>query len=231
LSTRVSMKVQIPASYPQDAPIVIGGDVRVQDAHTKWQSRAYTMIALQTILDDLFYEFSKQENEEADVNTASNSKPNNDGKAGSQDQERSPKRTQKRAVQPKVKKSESENETEGDTTKKSRMRTVEEVAHRFIWEARVDRTKVKVGYEDRFRGVLEKPFDEFGFDVDVVDSDERVPLHRVVYFRYADRIVWDRRTRTDLVFGSTCEPGARRTTLSDLVALVEGERGRDDVPS
>uniref|UniRef100_A0A8C6SX20 MJ1316 RNA cyclic group end recognition domain-containing protein n=1 Tax=Neogobius melanostomus TaxID=47308 RepID=A0A8C6SX20_9GOBI len=58
-----------------------------------------------------------------------------------------------------------------------------------------------------FPGVLERPFCEFNWETNPCDCDYTtelaLPRHRIQYFTYRGQRVWDRHSRTDLVFGST----------------------------
>ncbi|XP_029694550.1 leukocyte receptor cluster member 9 isoform X2 [Takifugu rubripes] len=91
--------------------------------------------------------------------------------------------------------------------KKPRMRTADDVISRILWDSAVDSSKFVVGYVDRFLGVLERPFDDFTWDINPSDCDYSaelaLPRHRIQYFIYRGHRVWDRHTRTDRVFGST----------------------------
>ena len=53
-----------------------------------------------------------------------------------------------------------------------------------------------IGFLDRFTGIQEKSFEEFEWG--------EVAFHRIYYFKFRGKVVWDRRgdTRLDLVFGS-----------------------------
>lgn len=85
------------------------------------------------------------------------------------------------------------------------MKTAEDVISRIQWDERLPERHFIVGYLDRFTGVIEKPFSDFCWD-DYVTVDDinvlAVPRHRIQYFKYKSVIVWDKRNRTDLVFGS-----------------------------
>ena len=58
-----------------------------------------------------------------------------------------------------------------------------------------------VGYEDRFAGAMERALDAWKTEQ---TDEEFIPQHRILYFkRRSDAtVVWERRTRTDLLFGS-----------------------------
>jgi len=80
------------------------------------------------------------------------------------------------------------------------MRKTEEVYHRIKWDEKYNKDECVIGYEDRFVGIMDSPFDRFDKDL---SSDTFVPWHRVQYFKVKGEIVWDRRTRVDLIFGAT----------------------------
>ncbi|WP_433206634.1 RNA repair domain-containing protein [Dactylosporangium sp. CS-047395] len=83
------------------------------------------------------------------------------------------------------------------------MRPVQDVVSRIRYDASLDATRFRVGYEDRGAGIRETPLLAF-----VGGGD--VPWHRVRYVKAGTTTVWDRTARVDLVFG----PGA-----ADLAAL------------
>jgi poly(A) polymerase Pap1/endonuclease/exonuclease/phosphatase family metal-dependent hydrolase/uncharacterized protein (UPF0248 family) len=58
-----------------------------------------------------------------------------------------------------------------------------------------------VGYEDRFAGAMERALDAWKTEQ---TDEEFIPQHRILYFkRKSDAtVVWERRTRIDLLFGS-----------------------------
>lgn len=82
-----------------------------------------------------------------------------------------------------------------------RFRTAQEVLNRVRWDPGLDSADFVVGYEDRFAGAMEKDLDAWRSEQ---TDDEFIPQHRVLYFRRrTDGVrVWERRTRTDLLFGS-----------------------------
>ena len=63
--------------------------------------------------------------------------------------------------------------------------TSREVYNRILWDPRIDQSHICVGYLDRFRGVVEIPFLDQKLTRDV-------PWHRVVHYRYQERVVWNR---------------------------------------
>eukprot|EP00041_Stephanoeca_diplocostata_P014626 m.272103 g.272103 ORF g.272103 m.272103 type:complete len:949 (+) comp19746_c0_seq54:206-3052(+) len=100
--------------------------------------------------------------------------------------------------------------------KKPRMRTAREVVNRILTDANLHPGDFFVGYDDRFKGAIEKDFESFNWSsytsVDP-DADNAVPEHRILYFKYHARTVWDKATRKDDMFGST---GGKKIT--DIIA-------------
>jgi poly(A) polymerase len=86
------------------------------------------------------------------------------------------------------------------------MHTSREAYDRIRWDPRLDPTRFVIGYESRLPEPREVSFNAF-----VPDGD--VPWHRVLYFREGDTIVWDRRTRVDILFdASPAHAAAVRST-------------------
>jgi uncharacterized protein (UPF0248 family) len=76
-----------------------------------------------------------------------------------------------------------------------------DVMNRLRWDEKLDSTEYIVGYEDRFAGAMEKTLDSWKSEQ---TDEEFIPQHRILYFkRKSDGVVvWERSTRTDLIFGS-----------------------------
>ncbi|XP_074163470.1 leukocyte receptor cluster member 9 [Sminthopsis crassicaudata] len=113
--------------------------------------------------------------------------------------------------------------------KKPSMKTAQAVIDRIRWDPHLDPADFSVGYLDRFRGVQEEPFPAFCWDEDLAALGPgvlAVPQHRIRYFRHRGRLVWDRASRTDLVFGSAA---GRGTTILDGLATA-GEGGGPGAP-
>uniref|UniRef100_A0A8B9Y3B4 Leukocyte receptor cluster member 9 n=1 Tax=Bos mutus grunniens TaxID=30521 RepID=A0A8B9Y3B4_BOSMU len=103
--------------------------------------------------------------------------------------------------------------------KKPPLRTAEAVIQRIRWDPRLNPADFSVGYVDRFLGVREEPFLSFCWDeplAALAPGVLAVPQHRVRYFRFRGRLVWDRASRTDLVFGSGLAAGRGPTILDAL---------------
>lgn len=118
--------------------------------------------------------------------------------------------------QRKVKKTKSEKASnEDDSTKKTSMKTSEDVIKRIMWDSNLEADSFKVGYLDRFVGLVEQNFSTFCWE-DLASVDYTVlaiPKHRIQYFKYKDLIVWDKTKRMDNVFGST----GSNTTITDVI--------------
>jgi uncharacterized protein (UPF0248 family) len=82
-----------------------------------------------------------------------------------------------------------------------RLRTSADVYNRLMWDPQVDRADFAIGYEDRFEGVKEMALTGWKREV---EDEAFIPFHRVVHFRRLSDgvLVWDRRKRVDLLFGS-----------------------------
>ncbi|XP_006868370.1 PREDICTED: leukocyte receptor cluster member 9 [Chrysochloris asiatica] len=103
--------------------------------------------------------------------------------------------------------------------KKPPLRTAGAVIQRIRWDPRLDPADFSVGYADRFLGVREEPFTAFCWDAPLAALGPGVlaiPEHRVRYFRFRGRLVWDRASRTDRVFGSGQATGRGPTILEAL---------------
>ncbi|KAK6497144.1 hypothetical protein TWF506_004619 [Arthrobotrys conoides] len=83
----------------------------------------------------------------------------------------------------------------------AKLRPSHEVFNRLKWDSKYDASAYVIGYEDRFRGVLEIGVDKWKTEM---SDEEFVPMHRVVYFkeRKTGDILWDREKRIDKIFGS-----------------------------
>lgn len=115
--------------------------------------------------------------------------------------------------------------------KKPPLRTAAAVIQRIRWDPRLDPADFAVGYADRFLGVVEEPFGAFCWDEPLAalgPGSLAVPQHRIRYFRFRGRIVWDRDSRTDHVFGSGSAEGRGPTILDTLDVLGDGE-AQDDM--
>ena len=81
------------------------------------------------------------------------------------------------------------------------LRPVQDVVGRIRFDAALDVAGFTVGYEERFAGVREAPLADF------IGAGE-IPWHRIWFIKAGTLVVWDRRERVDLIFGSGDSPAA-----------------------
>lgn len=63
------------------------------------------------------------------------------------------------------------------------------IMNQIMWDPKLNLVDFKVGYEDRFVGIVEVTAAEF--------SRSEIPSHRIRYFTRGGEVVWDRRTRVN----------------------------------
>ncbi|KAM3436202.1 hypothetical protein NHJ13734_005191 [Beauveria thailandica] len=82
-----------------------------------------------------------------------------------------------------------------------RFRPASDVLNRLRWDRALDAADFIVGFEDRFAGPQEKALAQWKTEQ---TDEEFIPQHRILYFkrRGDDRVVWERKTRIDRIFGS-----------------------------
>lgn len=82
-----------------------------------------------------------------------------------------------------------------------KFRTAADVLNRLRWDTGFDANDFIVGYEDRFLGPRERAVEQWKREQ---TDEEFIPQHRILYFkRRSDGVVvWERRSRTDDIFGS-----------------------------
>ncbi|KAM3505523.1 hypothetical protein MY11210_007939 [Beauveria gryllotalpidicola] len=82
-----------------------------------------------------------------------------------------------------------------------RFRPASDVLNRLRWDRALDAADFIVGFEDRFAGPQEKALVQWKTEQ---TDEEFIPQHRILYFkrRGDDRVVWERKTRIDRIFGS-----------------------------
>lgn len=107
-------------------------------------------------------------------------------------------------------------------SKKPSMKTATDVISRLLWDDSLPEEKFQVGYIDRFDGIVEKPFTSLDWsDPAVVDNHTlALPKHRIQYFKYRNRKVWDKATRKDFIFGST----GYSLGIHEFMAIVDQEK-------
>ncbi|CAH8446208.1 unnamed protein product [Schistosoma rodhaini] len=115
--------------------------------------------------------------------------------------------------------------------KKCPMRTAGDVVKRVLWDEKIPQKCITIGYLDRFKGILEKPFDDFSWEpLDSLDYFTfGVPEHRIQYFKYKDIVVWDKRFRIDRVFGSSRSTKTIRDVIENYEKYCKTSRDIPDV--
>jgi hypothetical protein len=106
---------------------------------------------------------------------------------------------------------------ESDPTKKPSMKTIEDVITRIEWDTRLDKRRFRIGYIDHFLGLQEKPYNDFDFKIEQSTNLSSLSKYRIQYFKYVNEIIWDKESRTDLIFGST----GSQQTIDDVIKRHE----------
>ena len=83
---------------------------------------------------------------------------------------------------------------------KQGLRPVQDIVGRLRYDVGFEAARFSFVYEDRFGGVREAPL------LDFLGASE-IPWHRIYQVKAGALVVWDRRARIDLVFGSGDSPG------------------------
>jgi len=69
------------------------------------------------------------------------------------------------------------------------MKPAHDIYYRIKWDEGLNKSDFKIGYLDRFDGIIEVPFSSF--------DTENIPFHRVRIYKQGGVIVWDRENRID----------------------------------
>ncbi|UJR31913.1 hypothetical protein I4U23_019387 [Adineta vaga] len=112
---------------------------------------------------------------------------------------------------------------ENASTPIEKFRGADLIFNRLAHDPTIDRSKVIIGYEDRFTGIHEIIFNEFK----KVHQDEYgIPMHRIRYYKIDGQVVWDRIKKVDILTGSEIHLENTPTLLVDVeqepVNLIEG---------
>lgn len=83
------------------------------------------------------------------------------------------------------------------------MRTALDAMNRMRWDTAYCETLCVVGIIDRFGGIEERTLTAVMDGKGTSDPEIAVPEHRIIYLKYDGTIWWDKRTKTDRLFGST----------------------------
>lgn len=216
------MNYFILASYPSTAPEIIITALRLSPdqillIHQVLQSYSETLLNKPMIL--AIYLRLMQWFDENNIQTLSDHSMNSECVPANPRSRRNSKSNTPVVSANNQNKTNLSDELGNEQVKRSSMKTAEDVISRIEWDTRLDKSLFRVGYVDRFLGVQEKSFNDFDFKVDLSTISDRhssilaIPKHRIQYFKYDNEIVWDKETRTDLVFGST----GSQQTIYDVI--------------
>ena len=77
--------------------------------------------------------------------------------------------------------------------KKTKFRTAEYIINRIQWDPNLNANKsdYRIGYEDRFLGIVEIEFEEF------IAKSAEIKEHRIKYFKKQGEVVWDKNLKID----------------------------------
>ena len=77
--------------------------------------------------------------------------------------------------------------------KKSKFRTAEYIINRIQWDPNLNANKndYRIGYEDRFLGIVEIEFEEF------IAKSAEIKEHRIKYFKKQGEVFWDKNLKID----------------------------------
>lgn len=76
-----------------------------------------------------------------------------------------------------------------ETFKKDKMRTAKNIMDKIAWNDNLDKEDFRVGYLDKYEGVLELPFGEI--------QAAEIKDYRIEYFKRAGVVVWSKKERID----------------------------------
>ncbi|CAF1509062.1 unnamed protein product, partial [Adineta ricciae] len=126
--------------------------------------------------------------------------------------------TKDRKSRRKQKKSTNISSIEETPTPTNRFRHSDLIFNRILHDKTIDRSQVVIGYEDRFTGIHEIPFNEFKR---VHEHEYGIPLHRIRHFKINGNFAWDRSKRLDLLTGSQ-QPNIASNDDCRSVNLIQG---------
>ena len=75
--------------------------------------------------------------------------------------------------------------------KKDKLRTAKNIIDKITWDPNIEKEEFRVGYLDKYEGVLEVSFEE------LVRSDTKD--YRIEYFKRGGKVVWDKKKRIDVL--------------------------------
>lgn len=80
---------------------------------------------------------------------------------------------------------------EDKNEKKSKIKMAGAIIDRIKWDQTLNEKEYRIGYEDRFLGIVEIEFEEF------IAKTAEIKEHRIKYFKKSGEIVWDKNLRID----------------------------------
>lgn len=102
---------------------------------------------------------------------------------------------------------------EPDRRQDRSLRPVQDIVGRIRHDPTFDPARFTVGYEERFAGLRDAPLKEFL-------GEGEIPWHRLWTVKAGDLIVWDRKNRIDLMFGSGDSAAADLAAIARACAPV-----------
>jgi uncharacterized protein (UPF0248 family) len=99
-----------------------------------------------------------------------------------------------------------------DEESKKTLRMSKEIIDRIRWDKNFDTEQLIIGYVDRFVGTLE-------CNLEVYDEGE-IPQHRIIYLKYSNEIIWDRKNKIDKISFSE-DPSSFLEKETPMVSNVE----------
>ena len=76
--------------------------------------------------------------------------------------------------------------------KKEKLRTAKNIIDKIEWDEHIEKKDFRVGYLDKFTGILEISFDELLKSTEIKD-------YRIEYFKRNGEIVWSKKDRIDIL--------------------------------
>lgn len=73
------------------------------------------------------------------------------------------------------------------------LKPADKILNRILWDPSFDKKHLLIGYQDRFIGIQEIDLEGF--------TESEIPMHRIYYFKYLGKTIWDRNARLDLITG------------------------------
>lgn len=75
--------------------------------------------------------------------------------------------------------------------KKEKLRTAKNIIDKITWDPNMKAEDFRVGFLDKFEGILEMPFSEL--------EGSEIKDYRIEYFKRGKEVVWDKKKRIDIL--------------------------------